>query len=96
MPELREAVSAWVEEFRDEGPYEEDVDELVGYLHRVVRDERDMGKAVSVGRWLGWVVGEIEWTSEGEGKRVWREAVERVEEGVQGAVSERGLGRVGF
>ncbi len=93
LPELREAVSAWVEEFREEGPYGEDVDALVGYLERVVREERDMAKAVGVVRWLGWVVDEM---VEGGEKGAWGTAVGRVRSGVQEAVRGRGLGEVVF
>lgn len=98
LPELREALSSWFEEFRDEGPYAEDVDALVRYLEKVVGEEGDMEKAVSVGRWLGWVVDEGMGDGSGkvEGDRVWREALGRVQEGVQRAVEERGLGRVEF
>ncbi|MCJ1305971.1 deoxycytidyl transferase, partial [Hypocenomyce scalaris] len=56
LPELREAVSAWYEEFVEEGPYDEDVEALATYLDRVVREEKDMAKAVNVARWLGWLV----------------------------------------
>ena len=93
LPELREAVRAWVEEFREEGPYGEDVGALVGYLERVVREEGDMDKAVGVGRWLEWVVDEVVGES---GDGVWEVAVERVRRGVQEAVRARGLGEVVF
>lgn len=98
LPELRGAISSWFEEFRDEGPYAEDVDALVKYLGKVVGDEGDMEKAVSVGRWLGWVVDEGVGDGSGkvEGDKVWAEAVARVQEGVQNAVEGRGLGRVEF
>ncbi|KAL8715677.1 MAG: hypothetical protein Q9225_006323 [Loekoesia sp. 1 TL-2023] len=93
LPDLREAMRSWVEEFRDEEPFREDVDALVGYLKRVVMEERDMGKAVAVVRWVKWLVGELG----GEGKEsVWDGAVRRIEEGVQEAVKDRGLGRVVF
>lgn len=92
-------MSAWFEEFRDEGPYGEDVEALVRYLKRVVGEEGDMTKAVAVGRWLGWVVGEGD-GQDGEkvweGKEKWEAAVGRVEAGVQEAVGQRGLGRVVF
>ncbi|KAI4194673.1 MAG: hypothetical protein LQ350_007636 [Teloschistes chrysophthalmus] len=88
LPDLREAMSAWVDEFRDEAPFEEDVEALVKYLSRVVREERDMGKAVGVVRWLVWLV------EEGAVGRYWESAVKRIEEGVQEAVRERGLGGV--
>ncbi|KAK4695433.1 DNA repair protein REV1, partial [Lecanoromycetidae sp. Uapishka_2] len=93
LPELREAIGAWFEEFREEGPYGEDVEALVKYLGRVVGEEGDMGKAVSIVRWLGWVVEE---SGNGEGGTLWDETVESVREGVQRAVEDRGLGRVEF
>ncbi|CAF9917007.1 deoxycytidyl transferase [Imshaugia aleurites] len=98
LPELREAISSWFDEFRDEGPYAEDVDALVMYLGKVVGEEGDMEKAVSVGRWLGWVVDEGVGGESGrvEGDKVWKGAVGRVQERVQRAVEERGLGRVEF
>lgn len=90
LPDLREAASAWFEEFKDEGPYDEDVDALVLYLRRVILEEKDMAKAVGVVRWLRWVV------DQGGGEGVWKVALERVEEGVQDSVVERGLGRLAF
>ncbi|KAL9025022.1 MAG: hypothetical protein Q9196_006080 [Gyalolechia fulgens] len=93
LPDLRDAMGSWVEEFRYEEPFREDVDALVGYLKRVVKDERDMGKAVAVVRWLKWSVGEM--GKDGK-ENVWDGAIGRVEEGVQEAVKERGLGKVVF
>lgn len=90
LPELREAISAWFDEFREDGPYSEDVGALVTYLHKVVTEERDMEKAASVAQWMGWLV------DDSDGKGVWREAVRKVQNGVQDAVKKRGLGRVDF
>lgn len=107
-PDLRAAVTAWVAEFRAEGPYPEDVAVLAKYLARVVREERDMAKAVGVVRWLEWVVGEEEEEEGGkeeqQGKsglrgfahKKWSAAVERVREGVRAAARERGLGALVF
>ncbi|KAL8826921.1 MAG: hypothetical protein Q9170_007219 [Blastenia crenularia] len=89
LPDLREAMRSWVEEFQDEEPFREDVAALVGYLKRVVGEERDMGKALAVVRWLKWLVEEM-------GVNVWKDAIGRIEDGIQEAVKERGLGRVVF
>ncbi|MCJ1330860.1 deoxycytidyl transferase [Thelotrema lepadinum] len=95
LPELRDAVSAWYREWGgDEEPDGEDVAALGGYLRRVVLEERDLGKAESVCRWLEWVVGR-DGNGDGEGKP-WRKAVEDVKGALQGAVAERGLGPVEF
>ena len=137
MEDLREALKVWYEEFRDEGPYEEDVGALVGFLRRVIlggdskgvgkrmedeerkEGEGDLRKGVDVGRWFLWVVEEGEWEFEErrgrmdkrgeddegqedeerkasmmEGREKWKEAVERVREGISEAVVARGLGVV--
>jgi DNA repair protein REV1 len=104
-PDLRAAIKGWYCEFCAEGPYGEDVEALARYLRCVVLEERDLGKAVGVVRWMGWVLedaggdvgeggvggGEVGSTA-GEG--AWAEALEKVREGVRGAVRERGLGAV--
>jgi DNA repair protein REV1 len=95
LGDLREAIRAWVEEFKDEGPYIDDVDALIRYLKRVAGDdESDMAKAVSVVKWLRWVTGET--GRAGQGHVEWEQAVGRVEEGIQEIVRERGLGTVAF
>lgn len=95
LADLREAVSAWVEEFKDEGPNPDDVDALIRYLKRVVGDEEsDMAKAVSVVRWLRWVVEET--GRAGKANIEWQKAVERVEAGIQEVVKARGLGKLAF
>ena len=95
LPDLRDAIRAWHEEFSDEGPYDEDVRALIKYLRDVVVEERDMGKAVAVVKWMAWVVDGEDDGDEGV-MRAWGEALERIEGGVQEAVLERGLGRVEF
>jgi DNA repair protein REV1 len=104
LPELRDAVWDWVREFRDEGPYAEDVEALGKYLKRVVGEEGDMGKAVAVAKWLGWVLGEefedvIVGTGDavnGRAREKWKGAFENVKLAVLSAVKERGLGSVEF
>lgn len=93
LADLREAVSAWVDEFKDEGPNPDDVDALIRYLKRVVgEEESDMAKAVSVVRWLRWTVEEI--GGAGKVNIEWEKAVERVEAGIQEVVTARGLGKL--
>jgi DNA repair protein REV1 len=64
----------------------------------VVVEERDLQKAVSAVKWMGWVLeeerGEEEGSTAGDG--AWAEALGMVKESVQSAVGERGLGRVGL
>ena len=100
LPDLRNAMSAWFDEFR-EGPYAEDTEALVLYLRKVVLDEGDMAKAVAVAKWLKWVIGEGNSQDRAptqippeEEQITWDEAVAKVEAGIQQAVKERGLGEV--
>lgn len=90
LGELRQAISAWYEEFEEEGPHEDDVSSLATYLKAVVKDERDVRKAVKVVAWVEWVVGE------GDGGDEWEDAVSVLRETVSGAARERGMGEVKF
>lgn len=96
ITDLRDQVSLWYEEFRDDGPYEEDVQALGMYLKSVVLDERDMNKAVDVLKWMEWVVGDetAGISSRTEGFRAWCKALESAKSFVRDAVRDRGLGEV--
>ncbi|KAL5117415.1 deoxycytidyl transferase [Pleosporales sp. CAS-2024a] len=93
--DLRLAMKQWIEEFADEGPYVEDVDALIKYLGKVVRDERDLDKAVGVVKWLTWVVGDLV-EEEEVGSEKWKEALGRIRDGVGEAGRERGMGNISF
>ena len=96
LPELRAAVSAWVEEFRDDGPYFEDVEALNKYLRAVVVDEGDMSKAVNIVRWLAWVLEEVNGSGHDIVAKAWKDALDTVKEAVQAAIGIRGMGNVQF
>jgi DNA repair protein REV1 len=100
LPELRDAVKKWYTEFSadSEKPYGEDVNALAKYLRAVVLEERDLGKAVQVVDWLGWMIDSDENTGEMKVgvKEAWRTALERVKEGVREAGRERRMGVVDF
>ena len=91
LPELRDAMSLWVEEFQDEAPFAEDVDALITYLRKVIVEECNMSKAIAIVKWVKWLVQEAE---ERAHPSVWHAAVLSIEQAVQGAVKERGLGPV--
>lgn len=90
LPDLRQAVKAWVQEFSDEGPYDEDIAALVKYLRDVVIDERDVGKAAAVADWMAWVIDQCQEYEAGI-KEAWERGLERVRKGVQDAANERGV-----
>lgn len=95
LPDLRDAVSAWFKAFDDEGPYEEDIAALIKYLEEVVADERDLNKAVSVVKWMDWVIESGDGLAE-DVVNAWREALGKTQRGVQEAAFARGLGKVNF
>jgi len=90
--DLRQAIKSWVKEFADEGPYAEDVGALVKYLGKVVKEERDLGKAVGVVKWLSWCLGDVDGVDEGS----WDEALGNIKGGINEAARARGLGKVMF
>ncbi|KAF2102024.1 DNA repair protein [Rhizodiscina lignyota] len=100
LPDLRDAISAWWSEFRSEGPYDEDIDALVIYLDKVVKEEGDMSKAVGMARWMGWVVEEglgdvlVGESTTASNNDKWINALGRVRTSVKDAVRARGLGEV--
>lgn len=94
LAELREAMTAWVQEFSDdgeEGPYGEDVAALATYLSRVVSDEGDMEKAVSIVKWLQQVVDMQDFEEDGVIRAAWIHASRTLQNSVQEAVKRRGL-----
>jgi len=90
LPQLRDTLTAWHKEFAEDGPHPDDVAAMERYLRRVVLDERDMGKVVSLVRWLSWLTEESD--NDNEGTRAWTTALDSMKEKVQAAVKERGLG----
>lgn len=97
--DLRGAMRDWVQEFANDGPYPEDVAALAKYLGKVVCDERNMGKAVGIVRWLDWVVGEETDSMDQDevfAKKEWTQALDVVKNGVRQAGKQRGLGAVSF
>ena len=98
LPELRNAMSSWVQAFSgegEEGPYQEDTDALGVYLSRVVLEEGDMAKAHGVLEWLIYVVGDWPFETTEIGL-AWKGTIEYLKTEVQRAVEERGLAPLEF
>ncbi|QIW98494.1 hypothetical protein AMS68_004012 [Peltaster fructicola] len=91
LPDLRSAINAWVDEFADEGPIEDDVAALEKYLRQVVSEELNLDKAVAVVKWLAWVLDERAVTTEFCHSE-WEASLKAVQEGVQQAAQQRGIG----
>lgn len=109
LSDLRDAMSAWHSAFANEGPFGEDVESLSRYLRRVILEEKDVDKAVSVVNWLAWLVDDQEKSSTAPGLHAmeslrgssqnavpWTEALRILQEDVRQAVQERGLPAVQF
>jgi DNA repair protein REV1 len=90
LPQLRDTLTTWHKEFAEDGPHPDDVAAMERYLRRVVLDERDISKVVSLVRWLGWLIEESD--DGNEGTKIWITTLDCVKEKVQAAVKERGLG----
>lgn len=97
LPELRDAISAWVREFSTdgEGPDIEDVRALSDYLSKVVSVERDMAKALTVVNWFGLVIEYENFNAENV-RVLWERALSALKEDVQKAVRGRGLPAIVF
>lgn len=98
LPELREAMTGWVAEFSgvsEEAPFEEDVNALASYLDKVVTDELDLEKAVSVVDWLSFVVSDKD-MPEGALRTSWFDVLDKLRQAVQRAVARRNMPPVIF
>ncbi|KAL2827185.1 hypothetical protein BDW59DRAFT_58431 [Aspergillus cavernicola] len=110
ITDLREEATAWHAAFA-EGPFQEDVTALSHYLKRVVNDEKDVDKAVSLVKWLMWLIEDEKNGSEESGTALglglglragsqgvvsWDEALVALKEGVQEGLEERRIPGVEF
>ncbi|KAJ5184013.1 DNA repair protein Rev1 [Penicillium capsulatum] len=101
VSDLRNAVGEWHAAFASQGPFKEDVQVLCDYLHLVIIEEHDIDKAVSVARWLVWLVGEKDPQSDTHGDfeppsgqedvTSWTEAIDTIHGNIQDALASRGL-----
>ncbi|KAJ5916994.1 hypothetical protein N7504_001009 [Penicillium tannophilum] len=102
LDDLRDAISAWHSTFTTEGPYDDDVEALCTYLRRVISEENDVDKAVSVVRWLMWLVDKDPRDEEGlpeprpEDVVTWPESIKTMQESIRSALEARGLPVVNF
>ncbi|OJJ45379.1 hypothetical protein ASPZODRAFT_134025 [Penicilliopsis zonata CBS 506.65] len=110
LPDLRHAVDEWHSAFSTEGPFAEDVAALSKYLHRVIVEEKDIDKAVSVVNWTSWLIGRQQQPAEitptprsSNGSFsssldvvAWDRALASLQETVVSALEERGLPPVDF
>lgn len=85
ISDVRNLMTKWFNNCRDEGPHYDDVGDLVVWLKKVVMGERNVEKAVMLVQWFEWVV------KEGGGNEEWWDVVEIMREGVKSAGAERGL-----
>ncbi|KAI5306385.1 deoxycytidyl transferase [Ascosphaera pollenicola] len=56
VADIRNRISQWFDDYKPDGPFEEDTEILCAYLKKVVLVERDMAKAVALVNWVAWVV----------------------------------------
>ncbi|KAH6608721.1 dna damage repair mus42 [Trichoderma cornu-damae] len=87
--EIKDMVDAWHSQTRMAGPHRRDVDVLESYLVKVIKEERDLNKAVVLIKWLGVLVDQDGVDS--RGRRAWKLAVSSIKAAMQAAVEARGL-----
>ncbi|KAF3941579.1 hypothetical protein ABW19_dt0206778 [Dactylella cylindrospora] len=85
LNDVRNLITTWHNSARMEGPHIDDVEDVASWLRSVVRDDKDVEKAVNVVKWFEWVVGEA------EGHEEWKVAVEMCRIGVKEESEKRGL-----
>lgn len=94
--ELRETMKIWYDEFKEDGPHQDDVGAMERYLRRVVLEEKDITKVVGLINWITWLVDDDNDNDHETGKEAWTKALNGIKDKVQEAVRERGLGRLSF
>ncbi|KAJ6262600.1 DNA repair protein rev1 [Drechslerella dactyloides] len=85
LHDVRNLMTNWHNAARTEGPHIDDVEDVVTWLRSVVRDDRDIDKAIGAVKWLGWVVGEA------DGHVEWEVAVEMCRDGIRDEAEKRGM-----
>lgn len=97
MPELREAMSAWVQtcSTEEETPCIEDAQSLAVYLKQVVKDELDMAKAKGVVDWLIYVTEDWPFAQESV-REAWRGIITYLKTELQSVVLTRSKHRLHF
>jgi DNA repair protein REV1 len=90
IAEIKDMLSAWHRETKDDGPHRADVEVLEKYLARVIIEERDMDKVRKLVQWLEWVADEE--AGDAKGRLKWIKALASVRMAVQEAMKKRGLG----
>jgi DNA repair protein REV1 C-terminal domain/Ubiquitin binding region len=88
LEDIRNLITMWFDELREEGPADEDVGLLGSYLRKVVIVEKDLRKAEGVVKWflLCCETAADEWWATGQ----------RLGEYVNDACTERGVGKINF
>jgi len=86
--DIRNLITMWFDELREEGPADEDVDLLGIYLRKVVMVEKDLRKAEAIVKWflLCCETAADEWWAMGQ----------RLADCVNDACMERGVGKINF
>ncbi|KAK7177860.1 impB/mucB/samB family protein [Paraphaeosphaeria sporulosa] len=72
--DLRITVRRWIKDFGEKGPCKEDLGSFIEYLGKVVKDEKDLDKAVKVMIWLQRIVDEFADEDERFAKHTWKQS----------------------
>ncbi|PKS12000.1 hypothetical protein jhhlp_001296 [Lomentospora prolificans] len=86
---VKDMLDAWLAKTSASGPHRADVQMLEQYLCQVVVEERNMEKALSIIKYLDWILEQDDMN--GKAKQAWLKASESVKQAVQTAARQRGL-----
>lgn len=93
---LQDSIQEWYATFEGDGPYRDDVEAMGTYLCRVISEEEDVEKAVSVVRWLMWLACKNPNLEPEAEAMTWAGAIGILQEAIQGALETEGLPVVDF
>ncbi|KAH7035158.1 impB/mucB/samB family protein [Microdochium trichocladiopsis] len=95
LVEIRDMLTVWFNETQADGPHQRDVEMLEKYLVKVVLEEKDMGKAVKLVKWLDFLADDSEDVA-AKGRGVWMQVVQKLRTDLDTAMKCRGLGSLNW
>lgn len=93
---LQDSIQEWYSTFEDDGPYRDDVEAMGTYLRRVISEEEDVDKAVSVVRWLMWLACKNPNLEPEAEAMTWAGAIGILQEAIQSDLETKGIPAVDY
>ncbi|KAK7177350.1 hypothetical protein PSPO01_16604 [Paraphaeosphaeria sporulosa] len=82
----------WIKDFGEKGPCKEDLGSFIEYLGKVVKDEKDLDRAVKVLIWFQRIVDEFADEDERFAKHTWKQSSVRANHEINSLMmTEKGI-----